>query len=225
MKKLAIVSSALFFVTLLTAKAQLFPKVDKPSSDDMSLIALEFGREDEGKIIMANNVAWSGWAPAVTGPDGKEIPFRNYDSGADITNIYYAENLPAGEYTLTGFYHVYTDFDKLDEHRSKTGEEELTRYAPYENLPYHVRQHFALPNPITIKLDPKAMASFGTFIVKYRHFEAFYGGTSNKRSSVVEEDFEYVTAKPHDDHILRYMKPWRTPAWKKWNVMNPAEPL
>jgi len=225
MKRLTIFFAAFLFLGLLSSQAQLFPRVDRPSSDGMSLIALEFGREDEGKIIMANNVAWSGWAPAVTGPDGKEIPFRNYDSGADITNIYYAENLTAGEYTLTGFYHVYTDFDKLDEHRSKTGEEELTRYAPYENLPYHVRQHFPLSSPVTINLDPNTMASFGTFIVKYRHFEAFYGGTSNVRSKVVEEDFEYVSEKPHDNHILRYMKPWRTPAWKKWNDKNQVEPL
>lgn len=222
--KRAMILSALMLASAFSF-AQLFPKVDKPTSDDMSLIAIEFGQEEDGKIIMANNVAWSGWAPAVKGPNGEEIPFRNFDSGADITNIYYAENLPAGEYTLTGFYHVYTDFDKLDEYRSKTGDDDLTRYAPYENLPYHVRQHFALSSPVTIKLEPNTMASFGTFIVKFRHVEAFYGGTTNERSKVVEEDFKYVSEKPLDDHILRYMKPWATPKWKKWNAKNPATEL
>jgi hypothetical protein len=217
--------TVMLMLATMLVNGQFLPKVDKVKSDDMSMLAVHFGQEDEtGKLVLAQNMNWSGWAPAVVGPDGEEVAFRNFDSGADITNIYYAENLKAGEYTLTGFYHVYTDFSKLEPYKAQSGEK-MARYAPYEKLPYHVRQHFPLSSPVKIDLKANSMAAFGTFMAKYEFKEAFYGGTSDDRSKVVEETFKYVTEKPMDDYILRYMKPWATPAWKKWNAKNPATPL
>jgi hypothetical protein len=203
--------------------AQLFPKVDKPTSPEMSMLVIQFAHDNDGKMDIVSNLNFTGWAPVVEGPDGKIIPFRNFDSGAGITNIYYAENLVAGEYTLKGFNHLYTNYTKLDEYKEATGEK-LARYAPYENLPYHEVQFFALAEPVMVNLEPNKVMSFGSFAVKYKWVSGAAGTTDDRWKAV--EDYSAITLeKPLDDHVLRYIKPWRTPAWKGWNVKNSASPL
>jgi hypothetical protein len=223
MKKLAIISSALFFLTLLNAKAQLFPKVDKVASPEMSMLVIQFAHDNEGKMENVSNLNFTGWAPVVEGPDGKIVKFRNFDAGADMTNIYYAENIEAGEYTLKGFNHLYTNYTKLDEYKNETGEQ-FAKYAPYENLPYHEVQFFALSNPVVINLEPNKIMSFGSFAVKYKWVSGAAGTTDDRWKAI--EDYSAITLeKPYDDYVLRYIKPWRTPAWKKWNEKNLANPL
>lgn len=223
MKRQITLTIAMLFITLLTVQAQLFPKVDRPTSDEMSMIAIQFAHDNDGKMENVSNLNFTGWAPVVVGPDGKEVAFRNFDAGADMTNIYYAENLVAGEYTLKGFNHIYTDYSKLEEHKKATGEE-LARYAPYDNLSYHVKQFFPLSNPVVVNLEPNKIMSFGSFAVKYKWIEGL-AGTTDHRWKAVEEESGITIEKPLDDYVLRYMKPWRTPAWKRWNVKNEVQPL
>lgn len=222
MKRVAALT-ILFYFGLSMGFAQLFPKVDKPTSTEMSMLVIQFANDTEGKMENVSNLNFTGWAPAVKGPDGNEVVFRNFDAGSGITNIYYSENLPAGEYTLTGFYHIYTDYSKLEEYKQATGEK-LARYAPYEKLPYHVRQHISLSEPVVVNLVSNKVMSFGSFAVTYKWVSGAAGETDD-RWKANEEVTKITLEKPLDDFVLRYMKPWRTPAWKLWNAKNDALPL
>ena len=139
---------------LSTGFAQLFPAVDNPTSGEASMLALQFSHDDDGSLQKITNLNFTGWAPAVTGPNGEEVPFRVFGAGADFTTLYYSENLTAGEYTLTGFFHVYTDYDKLDEYKAKTGDNKLVEYEPYAKRPYHVRRLVPLEIPWWLNLSP-----------------------------------------------------------------------
>ncbi|MGE0076332.1 MAG: hypothetical protein AB7S48_00580 [Bacteroidales bacterium] len=207
----------------MSINAQLFPRVTKPSSPEMSMLVIQFAHDDNGKMGNVNNMNFSGWAPAVMGPDGKVIPFRNFDAGADFTNIYYSENLPVGEYKLIGFYHVYIDYSKLDEVR-KGAPDKLTKYAPYEDLPYHVKQLVNLSEPVVVTLEPNKVMTFGTYAVKYKWFGGL-AGTTDDRWRVVEDETSITVAEPQNNTVLRYIKSWATPAWKKWNAKNDATVL
>ena len=220
--KRAMIFSA-FMLASAFSFAQLFPKVDKPTSEDMSMLVVQFAKDTDGKMEIVSNMNFTGWAPVVEGPDGKIVPFRNFDAGADMTNIYYSENLPAGTYTLKGFNHLYTNYTKLDEYKAQTGEE-LARYAPYENLPYHEVQFFPISQPVVVELIPNKMMSLGSLGVQYKWISGAAGTTDDRWKAV--EDFSKITMeKPLDDYVLRYMKSWATPKWKKWNAKNPATAL
>lgn len=224
MKRKAIIFFAIVFIGFNSANAQLFPRVDRPTSDDMSLLAVLFGHENDGEYETLSNTNFSGWAPAVKGPNGEYVKFRNFDTGSGITNIYYAENLPAGEYTLTGFFHVYTNYSKLEEYKKQINNSSyMVNYAPYENRPYHVKQHIPLSEPVIVNLQPNSMQSLGTFAVKYQWFEGL-AGTSDDRWRVIDET-AISMEKPLDDHVLGFMKPWRTRSWRPWNEKNQAAPL
>lgn len=67
------------------------------------------------------------------------------------------------------------------------------------------------------------MQSLGKFAVKYQWVEGA-AGTSDERWKVVDET-TISMEKPLDEHILRYMKPWRTHSWRPWNALNNVEPL
>ncbi len=213
----------LLFFGAVPGFSQLFPTVNRPSSDEMSMLVVLFGQENEGKMDIVLNLPYSGWAPAVIGPDGKEIPFRNFDSGVDISNIYYSENLVSGEYTLTGFYHFSIDYSELEKYKEETGEDRA-RYAPFDNMAYNVRQLVALEEPVIINLVPDIVMTFGTFAVVFDYISGM-AGTTDDRFQLDESKTRYSTIKPLDDHILRYIKPWRTRAWRGWNEKNSAEPL
>ncbi len=223
MKTRLILFIALMFIGILPGYSQLFPTVNRPSSDEMSMLVLQFGHMNEGEYDIVTNMNFTGWVPAVKGADGEIVQFRTFDSGVDITNIYYAENLEAGEYTLTGFYHIYNDYSLLREYRESINNSDYRpRYAPYANKPYQVKQFIALDEDIIINLEPNSMASLGSFAVKFRWLLGATG-TSDDRWKVVDKEITMVN--PFDDHVLRYMKPWRTRAWRGWNAKNPAEPL
>lgn len=223
MKRLLLSGFAMFYL-LSVATAQLFPSVDKVKFDDASMLAIHFSEQDEdGRLGAIANLNFTGWAPAVTGPNGEEIPFRNFDAGADISNIYYSENLTAGEYTLIGFYHVYTDYDKLEAYEQSTGDKKMVSYEPYANRPYHVRQLIPLSKPIVVNLEPNKIVSFGSFAVKFKHFGGLAGTTPDRWRA--RDGAAITIEEPFSDYVLRYMKPWRTPKWKKWNAKNPAIPL
>ncbi|HPX06315.1 MAG TPA: hypothetical protein PLC17_10300 [Tenuifilaceae bacterium] len=215
--------TALLFAGILGANAQLFPKVSKPESNEASMLVLQFGHTNDGKLETVTNLNFSGWAPAVINANGEIVPFRKYDAGADFTNIYYAENLAAGTYKLVGFYHVYIDYSKLDEMR-KGNPDKMTKYAPYENLSYHVKQLFPLQDTVTVQLEANKVMTFGTYAVKYAWVGGL-AGTTDDRWKANEEKTEVTTSKPDDNTVLRYIKTWATPAWKKWNAKNDVSPL
>lgn len=223
MKRIIILLAA-FSIGISSIYAQLFPSVDKESSPEMSMLAIKFGSENDGKMENVINNNFTGWAPIVKDKDGNIIRFRNFDAGANFTNIYYVENLKAGEYTLVGFIHVYTDYDKLDEYRKQIGRDFLPSYGPYEENIYHIKQLFSLKEPIVINLEPNKMMSFGSFAVKYKWVGGL-AGTTNDRWKMDENFTSITTEKPLDDEVLRYMKSWATPKWKKWNAKNSASPL
>lgn len=214
----------IIFCISATSNAQLFPKVKKPSSPEMSMLVLQLSHDNDGQMENVINTNFTGWAPAVKGPDGNIIPFRKYDAAADITNIYYSENLPAGEYTLIGFYHVYTDYGKLKEYEAEIGHQHIPSYEPYENKPYHVKQLFELAQPVKIQLIPNKVMCLGNYAVKYK-WVGGAAGTTDDRWRVVEDETSITVAEPQNNTVLRYIKTWATPAWKKWNAKNDATPL
>ncbi len=224
MKRTILLLAAILYLGISSSFAQLFPKVDRPTTDDMSMLAMQFSRDKDGKYENVLHINFTGWAPAVKGPNGQEIQFRVFSAGADMTVLYYAENLPAGEYTLTGFYHVYTNYDKLDEYKKQVNNPNYSPvYEPYANNPFHVKQHIPLSKPVIVYLEPNKIMSFGSFAVKFEYFEGA-AGTSADRWRVNDET-SITLEEAHSDYVLRYMKPWRTPAWKRWNEKNPASAL
>ncbi|MBC7124477.1 MAG: hypothetical protein H5T24_02520 [Bacteroidales bacterium] len=226
MKRLLFVTTAIIWLLGSTGYAQLLPKVDKPTADDKSLLVLQFGCEKadgSGYEVVINSNA-SGWAPVVKGPDGQIIPFRKYDIAADVNNIYYSENLTAGEYTLVGFYHVYVDYGKLDEYKKEVNKPNfIMSYEPYADNPYHIKQLFELDEPVKINLEAGVVKSLGNYAVKYEWVAGGFGTTDDRWR--VKEGAKIVLAEPLDEYIARYIKTWRTRAWKEWNARNPVEPL
>lgn len=207
-----------------TSRAQLFPMVKKPVSADASMLVVQFAHDDNGTMRLMSNINVTGWAPAVKGPDGAIVPFRNYDAAADITNIYYAENLTPGVYTLIGFYHDYTDYSKLEEYRKIKGPNYLAEYGPFKELPYHIKQLIPLEQPVEVTLEANKMQTFGSYAIAYKWVGGM-AGTTDDRWKVVEDETKFTLIDPDSNYLLRYMKTWATPAWKKWNAKNNVQPL
>lgn len=222
MKKSLNLFLLLFVLSVIPGFAQFFPKVEKPTSPEMSMLALQGSHDEDGKLGRIENMNFTGWAPAVMNQEGKIVPFRNFDAGADFTNIYYAENLPVGEYKLIGFYHVYTDVDKLREYQKKFPNF-IPRFTPYEENTYHVKQLFSVKEPVVVKLEPNKVMTFGSYLIKFV-WTGGMGGTTPDRWKAVEEKSS-ITSDTKNETVLRYMKTWATPAWKKWNEKNAVSPL
>ena len=66
--------TALLFAGILGANAQLFPKVSKPESNEASMLVLQFGHTNDGKLETITNLNFSGWAPAVLNANGRLFP-------------------------------------------------------------------------------------------------------------------------------------------------------
>lgn len=211
-------------LSLCAAKgfSQFFPKVEKPSTPEMSMLVLQSSRDEDGKLVRIINFNFSGWAPAVMNSEGKIVPFRNFDAAADFTNIYYSENLPAGEYKLIGFYHVYTEYSKLEEYQ-KQFPNHIPTFSPYKEMPYHVKQLFSLKEPVVVVLEPNKIMTFGSYMVKFKWVGGASGTTPDRWKAIEERTL--LTTEPQNDTVLRYMKTWATPAWKKWNEKNTATKL
>lgn len=209
----------LFSLIAVRGFAQFFPKVEKPTAPEMSLLVLQASKDEDGKMGKIQNMNFTGWVPAVMNAEGTVVPFRNFDAGADFTNIYYAENLPAGEYKLIGFYHIYTDYTKLEEYQKKFPSH-MPSYTPYKDMPYHVKQLISLSEPIIVALEPNKIQTFGSYLIKFAWVGGM-GGTTPDRWKVIEARTS-IAADPKNETVLRYMKSWATPAWKKWNEKNSA---
>ena len=223
MKRSALTITVLLFCAF-TVYGQLFPTVKKPASETMSLLALQLSHDNNGSMTKIVNTNFSGWAPAVKGPDGLIVPFRRFDAGADFTNIFYAENLIAGEYTLIGFYHVYTDYGKLKQYETEIGRTIITSYEPYEDRSYQVKQLFPLKNNVIVNLEAGKVKTFGSYAIKFGWVGGAMG-TTDDRWKMNEEKTLVTVEDPSNELVLRYMKSWATPAWKKWNELNPASKL
>lgn len=224
MKRIIVLTLTLIYFGTLSGYAQMFPKVSKAKSDDMSMLALQFASDENGGLTNVVNANWSMWIPAVTDSDGNLVEFRHFGAGSDVNNIYYAENLEAGEYTLTGFYHIYSDYGKLEEYKKERGESYLAEKAPYKNLPYHVKQHITITEPVKVNLGADKMMSLGSYAVKFMYVGGV-GGTTDDRWKTIEQETMITMEEPNNDFILSYMKPWATKKWKVWNAKNPAEKL
>lgn len=226
MKRITLLLATIFCVGALSGYAQLFPKVDKPTSDDMSLLVLQFAKEtDDGggfENVLNNNA--TGWTPVVKGPNGNIIPFRKYDAAADINNIFYSENLEAGEYTLIGFYHVYVDYGKLAEYEKEVNKPNfIPSYEPYADNSYHIKQLVELDEPVVAKLEAGTIMPLGNFAVKYKWVGGAWGTTNDRWK--VKDDVKIIFSEPLNEYVARYIKTWRTPSWKKWNARNPYDQL
>lgn len=215
--------SVVFFINI-SANAQLFPRVDKPATPEASLLVLQFAHDDAGAMRNVLNTNFTGWAPAVKGPDGKIVPFRSYDAASGFTNIYYSENLAAGEYTLVGFYHVYTDYGKLKDYEAQIGRQHLPSYEPFADKPYHIKQLFELAEPVKVTLEPNKVVSLGSYAVTYKWVSGA-SGTTDDRWKMVDGDTKITLSDPTSTTVQRYIKTWATPAWKKWNAKNEASSL
>jgi len=224
MKRIFTVILTVVYFGTFSGYAQLFPKVSKPKSADMSMLALQFAHDDNGELTDIINANWSGWIPAVTDSDSNLVEFRHNRPGTDVNNIYYAENLKAGEYIITGFYHIYSDYGKLEEYKKEKGGSYTAENAPYKNLPYHVKQLIALKEPVKVNLEANKMMSLGSYAVNFKYVGG-QNGTTDDRWKTIEDETKLTKEEPNNDYILRYMKSWATKKWKMWNAKNPAEKL
>lgn len=222
MKRIFNLTMVFVFLGVFSSYAGFFPSIDKPTSPDASLIALQFSIDNNGTLETYMNANWSMWAPVLKMEDGSLVEFRVNTGGADMTGIYYKENLVAGKYTLVGFNWIYTDYDKLHEYKSKPGNENHSvPKKAYDDKPYRVRQLIALDSPIEFTLEPNKMMTLGHYVIKYKVKEGI-DGTSADRFRVVEDQTKIMMADSEDQSLLTYMKPWATKKWKMWNAKNPA---
>lgn len=60
MKRKVLVFAVIAFMGISLARVQLFPKVDKPPSDDMSMLAVLFIHENDGEYEIVSNTNFSG---------------------------------------------------------------------------------------------------------------------------------------------------------------------
>lgn len=223
MKKIFSLLLIVITIGISTSYAGLFPKVDKPNSPDASMIALQFSIDNNGNLEPCVNANWAMWAPVVKMEDGSLVEFRVFNGGANITSIYYKENLVAGKYTLVGFNRIYTDFDKLDEYKKiPRNENHVVPKNAYDDKPYRVRQLIAIDSPIEFTLEPNKIMTLGHYVIKWKVKEG-PDGTSADRYSAIEDQTKIMMADSEDQSLLIYMKPWATKKWKMWNAKNPAE--
>jgi hypothetical protein len=216
MRKLRLFTLSMALVLLLAgcmSLASFFPLVTNPLSPQSSMLVVEVGMlQADGSSVSMSNTNATGWAPWVVDANGNVVPFKNFDAESRLDSFYFAENVPAGEYTLKGFYHVYIDYSK-----SKDGE--VASYGPFENYPYHVKQEFALAQPVKLTLNNAEMATFGRYYVQGQWREGAAGTTDDRWA--MNEATVKITGDPSDKKALRVAKNWATPAWSDWNTRNP----
>ena len=91
MKRIFILTLSLIYIGSFLASAQMFPRVSKPASADVSMLALQFAHDNNGELTNVINANWSAWIPAVTASDGSLVKFRHFGAGADFKvwkNVY-----------------------------------------------------------------------------------------------------------------------------------------
>ena len=222
MKRVILASVAFVTLSFFSGCAGIFPTVSEPTSSSSSMLAMEVAKKDttekSGVRILAN-AAWAAEVPYVVDARGKVVPFKEVETIVGANTIFYAENLKAGEYKLVGFWHVYIDYGL----KKRSGIKSV-KYAPYEKLPYTKKQLFKLKTPVVIQLPANKMATLGSYVIDYKYKEGA-AGRSDGRWLIRPESFEFVNLNPNDNKVLRIMKPWATPAWKKWNEKNSEQPL
>lgn len=215
MKKL-LLGCAIVLIMLASCSSitAMFPFAAEPASPQSSMLVVEAGT---GKPAISENLAnlnYSGWAPVVLDQAGKEVVFNNFDSESRLDSFFYAQNLPAGDYVLTGFMHVYADYGLYDSGKV------VVSYEPYAKRPWHVRQVFPLAQPVVIHLKSASVETFGRYLFEFSYKEGG-SGKSNDRWMVKPESFKYNATLSTDRRALRVMKNWATPAWVPWNKLNP----
>lgn len=200
--------------------SQLFPKVDKQKSPDLSLIVLQFGKEVSGAQEKISNINVTAWIPIIEDEAGNMVKCKDFGGAlVHVLNIYYAENIKPGKYKLKGFYHIYTDYDLLDEFE-KTNPNHIAVHSPYDLKPYHVKQEFLFEQELEFEVGAKTFVSFGTYVASC-NFVGGLSGTTADRWKITEDDFKYLKILKDDDYPGRYIKTWASPRWKKWNAFNP----
>lgn len=194
----------------------MFPFAAAPATPQSSMLVVEVGTGKPALSDNLSNLNYSGWAPLVLDQNGKEIAFNNFDAESRLDSFFYAQNLPAGEYTLTGFMHVYADYGLFDSGKT------VLSYEPYAKRSWHVRQVFPLPQPVTLTLGSASVETFGRYLIEFAYKEGG-SGKSNDRWMVKPESFKYNAILSADRKALRVMKNWATPAWVPWNKLNPEK--
>ncbi|MCK9286135.1 MAG: hypothetical protein PHU24_03095 [Sphaerochaetaceae bacterium] len=215
MRKLSVVVLALvclFTFSGCMSFAALFPVVNPPLESKSSMLVLEAGVQDGSTTSELLNTNATGWAPWVVDSEGNTIPFRPFDTESRLDSFYFAENLPAGTYTLKGFLHVYVDYSKLQSN-------EIASYGPFENYPYHVKQEFLLEQPVAVTLKDAEIATLGRYFITSQWVGGAMG-TTDDRWKVAPSSVK-ITGDPTDKKALRVAKNWATPAWSQWNTRNP----
>lgn len=213
-KGLLICSAAVLMLASCSSITAMFPFATAPVSPQSSMLVVEVGTGKPAISENLNNLNYSGWAPIVLDQTGKEVVFNNFDTESRLDSFFYAQNLAAGEYVLTGFMHVYADYGLYDSGKV------IISYEPYAKKPYHVRQVFPLPTPVKVTLKPASVETFGRYLIEFA-FKEGSTGKSNDRWMVKPESFKYNATLPVDRRALRVMKNWATPAWVPWNKLNP----
>jgi len=178
-KGLVLVVLVVLVATSCMTLDAFFPGVEKPASADKSMLIVEVGKGVPGDSEALINTNFTGWAPWVVDSRGEIVQFKPFDTESRLDSFFYAENLDAGEYTLKGFFHVYTDYGKLKD-------SDTPSYGPYQNYPYHVRQKFPLDNEVTVDLKKAEIATFGRYFIEYEWKEGASGSSRPLESAEIE---------------------------------------
>jgi len=215
MKKLLLVCAVIIpMLVSCSSMTAMFPFAAVPASPQSSMLVVEVGTGKLGVSENLNNLNYSGWAPVVLDSSGKEVVFNNFDAESRLDSFFYAQNLQAGDYVLTGFMHVYADYGLFDSGKV------ILSYEPYAKKPYQVRQVFPLAQPVKVSLKPASVETLGRYLFEFTYKEGG-SGKSNDRWMVKPSSFKYNSMLPGDRKALRVMKNWATPAWVPWNKLNP----
>lgn len=213
-KALLICAVAALMLASCSSMTAMFPFATAPATPQSSMLVVEVGTGKPALSDNLSNLNFSGWAPLVLDQAGKEIAFNNFDTEARLDSFFYAQNLPAGDYTLMGFMHVYADYGLYDSGKV------VVSYEPYAKRPWHVRQVFPLPRPVKLTLKPASVETFGRYLIEFAYKEGA-SGKSNDRWMVKPDSFKYNAILSADKKALRVMKNWAAPAWVPWNKLNP----
>lgn len=213
MKRVALLVLVLSIVLLtgcIAIKSAAVNPVEKPGESSMLVVEAKI-LENYGMGFRNSSIQTvdEGWYPLVKGPGGKLIEFRLFDAGSKGGPYYYAENIPAGKYTLKGWRYLWmTQNDFLT-----TPIKDLSFTGP-EPQSFQQKIDYLLKKPHSVNLKRGTIDTLGTYSFKYEVVSAKNMNANNRRKPV---SFEWLQHDFSGKNVMSDMKTWTEENWAGWN--------